>query len=201
MKMKKNVIHHNYKITRKERRLANGHNSFLIFFTGLSGAGKSTLACALERKLYNENIKTYVLDGDNIRGGINKNLGFSPEDRSENNRRIGEISKLYIDAGLVVLAAFVAPYSKDRDFIKKTVTPNNFIEIFVNTSLEECERRDIKGLYKMARKGEIKNLTGINAPYEKPLNPDVEISQHHSIEDSVDIIYAKIKEKLQIKDE
>ena len=175
--MKKNVVKHNYKITRKERRIANGHNSFLIFFTGLSGSGKSTVACALEEKLFKEGIKTYVLDGDNVRRGINRNLSFSPEDRSENNRRIGEIAKLFIDAGLVVLAAFVAPYRKDRDFIKKTVKANNFIEIYMNTSLEECERRDVKGLYEMARKGEIKNMTGIDAPYEEPLNPNVEIKK------------------------
>ena len=183
--MKKNVIQHNYKITRKERRIANGHNSFLIFFTGLSGSGKSTIACALEDKLYQEGIKTYVLDGDNVRRGINRNLSFSPEDRSENNRRIGEIAKLFIDAGVVVLAAFIAPYRKDRSFIKKTVKANNFIEIYVNTSLEECERRDVKGLYQMARKGEIKNMTGITAPYEEPLNPNVEILQQNSIKEDV----------------
>ena len=197
--MKKNVVKHNYKITRKERRIANGHNSFLIFFTGLSGSGKSTIACSLEEKLFKEGIKTYVLDGDNVRRGININLSFSPEDRSENNRRIGEIAKLFIDAGIVVLAAFVAPYRKDRDFIKKTVKVNNFIEIYVNTSLEECERRDVKGLYKMARKGEIKNMTGITAPYEEPLNPNVEILQQNSVKEAVDIIYNKIEEKLQIK--
>jgi len=194
--MKKNVVKHNYKITRKERRIANGHNSFLIFFTGLSGSGKSTIACALEEKLFKEGIKTYVLDGDNVRRGININLSFSPEDRSENNRRIGEIAKLFIDAGIVVLAAFVAPYRKDRDFIKKTVKMNNFIEIYVNTSLEECERRDVKGLYKMARKGEIKNMTGITAPYEEPLNPNVEILQQNSVEEAVDIIYNIVEEKL-----
>ena len=132
-------------------------------------------------------------------GDIRDVVSFSPEDRSENNRRIGDISKLFIDAGLVVLAAFVAPYRKDRDFIKKTVKANNFIEIYVNTSLEECERRDVKGLYKMARKGEIKNMTGITAPYEEPLNPNVEILQQNSIEEAVDIIYNKIEEKLQIK--
>lgn len=197
--MKKNVIQHHYKITHKERQITNGHNSFLIFFTGLSGSGKSTIASALEEKLFKEGIKTYVLDGDNVRRGINKNLSFSPEDRSENNRRIGEIAKLFIDAGLVVLAAFVAPYRKDRDVIKKTVKADNFIEIYVNTSLEECERRDVKGLYKMARKGEIKNMTGIDAPYEEPLNPDVEIVQQISVEEAVDMLYNKIREKLHIK--
>lgn len=197
--MKNNLVEYNYNITRKERRISNGHNSFLIFFTGLSGSGKSTIAAALEEKLFNEGIKTYVLDGDNVRKGINRNLGFSPEDRSENNRRIGEISKLFIDAGIVVLAAFVSPYRKDRDFIKNTVEPDNFIEVFMNTTLEECEKRDVKGLYKMARKGEIKNMTGISAPYEAPLNPDIEILQQTSVQEDVDYIFNLIEEKLNIK--
>ncbi|TFG73586.1 MAG: adenylyl-sulfate kinase [Flavobacteriales bacterium] len=196
--MKKNIVQHDYKITRKERSVANGHGSFLIFFTGLSGSGKSTIANALEEKLYEEGIKTYILDGDNVRRGINRNLGFSPDDRSENNRRIGEIAKLFIDAGLVVLAAFVAPYKKDRDFIKNTVQPDNYFEIFVNTSLEECERRDVKGLYQKARRGEIKNMTGISAPYEAPVNPDVEVKPESSVSEAVEIIYAKIKNKLQV---
>lgn len=197
--MKNNIVEYNYNITRKDRRLANGHNSFLIFFTGLSGSGKSTIASALEAKLFKEGIKTYVLDGDNVRNGINRNLSFSPEDRSENNRRIGEISKLFIDAGVVVLAAFVSPYRKDRNFIKETVDEDNFIEVFMNTSLEECEKRDVKGLYKLARKGEIKNMTGISAPYETPLNPNIEILQHTSVQEDVDYIYSLIEEKLIIE--
>jgi adenylylsulfate kinase len=195
--MNKNVTQHNYKITRKERRMANGHNSFLIFFTGLSGSGKSTIANALEEKLYGEGIKTFVLDGDNVRRGINRNLGFSPEDRSENNRRIGEIAKLFIDAGILVLAAFVAPYKKDREFIKRTVKKENYFEVFVNTPLEECERRDVKGLYQKARKGEIKNMTGITAPYEAPVGPDVEITPLNTVNEAVEIIYTEIKTKLQ----
>jgi len=195
--MEKNITEHNYKVCIKQRRILNKHSSFLIFFTGLSGSGKSTIANALEEKLFTSNIHTYVLDGDNVRRGINKNLGFSPEDRSENNRRIGEISKLFIDAGLVVLAAFVAPYKKDREFIKKTVGEENFIEIFVNTSLKECEERDVKGLYKKARKGEITNMTGVSAPYEKPESPDVEITESNSIEESVVMIYKAIEDKLE----
>lgn len=175
----------------------NGHNSFLVLFTGLSGAGKSTIANALEKRLYEKNISTYVLDGDNIRKGINKNLGFSPEDRSENNRRIGEIARLFIDAGVVVLAAFVSPYKKDRENIMRTVGPMNFIEVFVNTSLGECERRDVKGLYKKARAGEIKNMTGISAPYEIPENPDVEIAQSCSVEEAVELIMNQIKHQLK----
>lgn len=197
--MEKNLVSHSYKIGVEERRKVSGHNSFLIFFTGLSGSGKSTLANALEQRLYEDNIKTYALDGDNVRKGINSNLSFKPEDRSENLRRIGEISKLFIDAGIVVLAAFIAPYEKDRGFIKKTVGPDNYIEVFVNTSIEVCEQRDVKGLYEKARKGEIKNMTGISSPYEQPIEPDVVVSDKHSIQESVDIIYNKIKNQIKLK--
>ena len=196
--MEKNITEHNYKICVKQRQKLNKHSSFLIFFTGLSGSGKSTLANALEEKLFEKEISTYVLDGDNVRRGINKNLGFSPDDRSENNRRIGEISKLFIDAGLIVLAAFVAPYQKDREFIKSCVGENNFVEVFVNTSLEECEKRDVKGLYEKARKGEISNMTGVSAPYEKPINPDIEITEINSVEESVEKIYRLIKNKIEL---
>lgn len=196
--MEKNISDHDYKINRYERQKLNGHNSFVVFFTGLSGSGKSTLANALEVKLNDQKIHTYVLDGDNVRRGINKNLGFSAEDRSENNRRIGEISKLFIDAGLLVLATFIAPYEKDRNIIKETVGSENFVEVFVNTSLEECEKRDIKGLYKKARAGEILNMTGISAPYEAPENPDIEVSHLNSIEESVEIVYDVIKDKLKL---
>lgn len=195
--MSKNIIQHTYKIKRSDRVKANGHNSFMIFFTGLSGSGKSTIANALEQKIFDANIKTYVLDGDNIRKGINRGLTFSPEDRSENNRRIGEISKLFIDAGMVVLAAFVAPYKKDRAYIKDTVGENNYVEVFVNTSLEVCEERDVKGLYKKARKGEIENMTGISAPYENPENADIVLTQELSIEESANTIFEFIKLKLR----
>lgn len=197
--MSKNTIKHEYSISREDRMRSNGHNSFLTFFTGLSGSGKSTIACALEQRLYQDGIRTYVLDGDNIRQGINRGLGFSPKDRSENNRRIGEIAKLFVDAGVVVLAAFVSPYEKDREFIKNTVGAENYVEVFVNTSLEECERRDVKGLYEKARRGEITNMTGISAPYEIPENPDVEVTHEYSIEESVEIIYSYIVKKLQLK--
>ncbi|WP_242091947.1 adenylyl-sulfate kinase [Aestuariivivens sediminicola] len=196
--MKKHLTDHNYRISRAERQKLNGHNAFLVFFTGLSGSGKSTLANALEVRLNHIKVHTYVLDGDNIRRGINKNLGFSPEDRSENNRRIGEISKLFVDAGLVVLAAFVAPYKKDRQFIRDTVGRDNYIEVFVNTSLEECEKRDVKGLYKLARAGKIKNMTGISAPYEIPEEPDIVVSHLNTIEESVDMVFEHIKGKLSL---
>ena len=181
----------------KSDEKANDHNSFLLFFTGLSGSGKSTVANALEQKLFEYGIHTYVLDGDNVRRGINRNLTFSPEDRSENIRRIGEISKLFVDAGIVVLAAFVAPYEEDRLAIKKTVGSDNYVEIFVNTSLEVCEERDVKGLYAKARKGEIKNLTGVSAPYEVPSNPAIEVTHENSVEEAVNIIFETIKNKLR----
>jgi len=198
--MEKNIVAHTYKLSRETRRKTNGHNSFLIFFTGLSGSGKSTIANALEQKLFSEGIKTYVLDGDNVRRGINQGLTFSPEDRSENIRRIGEISRLFIDAGIVILAAFVAPYAKDRQNIKKTVRSKNYVDVFVNTSLEVCEARDVKGLYKKARSGAIKNMTGITAPYEPPTKPAVELTQENSLNEAVHIIYNKIKNKLSLKD-
>ncbi|MDT0607832.1 adenylyl-sulfate kinase [Croceitalea rosinachiae] len=197
--MEKNIVAHSYKIGAEERRELNGHNSLLVFFTGLSGSGKSTLANAFEERLHKEKIRTYVLDGDNVRKGINSNLSFKPEDRSENLRRIGEISKLFIDAGIIVLAAFIAPYQKDRESIKNTVDAANYVEVFVNTPLDVCEERDVKGLYAKARKGQIKNMTGVSAPYESPIEPDVEVSNENSLEESVDIIYNKIKNQIRLK--
>jgi len=200
--MKNNSIPQSYKITKADRSVKNKHNAFLIWFTGLSGSGKSTIANALEESLFNKGIKTYTLDGDNIRNGLNADLTFSPKDRSENIRRIAEVSKLMIDAGLVVLAAFVSPYKKDRDNIRKTVKDVNFVEVFVNTSLEECENRDVKGLYKKARAGDIKNMTGISAPYEAPEQPDIEIkTEQNRIEDAVDQILKFITPKLKLNNE
>lgn len=196
--MNKNIIKHNYNVTKASRKLLNNQNSFLIWFTGLSGSGKSTIANALENKLYNEGYKTYTLDGDNIRKGINNDLTFSAKDRKENIRRIAEIANLMVDAGLIVLAAFVSPYKKDRKNIKNIVGNDNFVEVFVNTSIEICEKRDVKGLYKKARKGEIKDFTGINAPYEAPNNPDIEIiTDNKTIEESVEEIYKIIQLKLK----
>ena len=197
--MKENIIKHNYQVSQEDRSVLLEQNSFLLWFTGLSGSGKSTIANALEHKLYQEGIKTYALDGDNIRKGINNDLTFSPEDRKENIRRIAEVANLMVDAGVVVLAAFVSPYKKDRENIARIVGNDNFVEIFVNTSLEECERRDVKGLYKKARAGEIKDFTGVNAPYEAPDSADVEIvTDGLSIEECVLRIYDKIKPKLKI---
>ncbi|WP_225035068.1 adenylyl-sulfate kinase [Winogradskyella sp. SM1960] len=196
--MSLNTVRHDYKITKANREELRGHKSLLLWFTGLSGSGKSTLANLVETALYKEGISTFSLDGDNIRQGINKDLSFSPDDRTENIRRIAEIANLMMDAGVVTLAAFVSPYIKDREDIKTIVGADNFIEIYVNTSLEECERRDVKGLYKKARAGEIKNMTGISAPYEAPINPDLEIkTDDQSIEASVQTILDFIIQKLK----
>ena len=200
--MKENIIPHDYQISIQDRRLLNKHNSFLIWFTGLSGSGKSTIANVVEQILHKKNIKTYTLDGDNIRKGINKDLTFSPQDRTENIRRIAEIANLMVDAGNVVLAAFVSPYKKDREDIKNIVKDVNFVEIFINTSVEECERRDVKGLYKKARAGEIKNMTGISAPYEAPEHPDIEIkTENQTVEEAAAKIVMYIESKLKLKDE
>jgi adenylylsulfate kinase len=197
--MEENIIRHEYNVDRNDRRRNLDQNSFLIWFTGLSGSGKSTIANALEHKLHNLGYKTYALDGDNIRKGINRGLTFSPEDRTENIRRIAEVASLLVDAGIIVLAAFVSPYKKDRENIRKIMGNDNFVEVFVNTSLEECERRDVKGLYKKARAGEIDDFTGISAPYEAPDAPDVEIiTDDLDLEQCVDSVFEKIKPKLKI---
>ena len=194
--MSQNVVFQEYRITKSDREKKNGHNAFLIWFTGLSGSGKSTLANLLEIELFNTGVSTYTLDGDNIRTGINKNLGFSAADRSENIRRIAEISNLFIEAGTVVIGAFVSPYLKDRENIKNMVGAENFVEIYVNTSIEECEARDVKGLYKKVRAGEIQNMTGITDPYEAPLHPDLEIQTEH---ESIEISIKKIINYIEIK--
>ena len=196
--MSLNTVKHNYKVTKTDREEKQGNKAFLLWFTGLSGSGKSTLANLVEVALHKQNKSTYVLDGDNIRQGINKDLSFAPEDRSENIRRIAEVSKLMVHAGIITLAAFVSPYLKDRALVKKIVGENNFIEIFVNTSLEECEHRDVKGLYKKARSSEIKNMTGISAPYEAPVKPNLEVvTDGQPIEESVKIILEFINTKLK----
>ncbi len=200
--MKENIIPHTYQVSIDDRRKSNNHNSLLIWFTGLSGSGKSTIANVVEQELYKLGIKTYTLDGDNIRKGINNDLTFSPEDRTENIRRIAETANLMVNAGIVVLAAFVSPYKKDRENIRSIVKDVNFVEIFINTSVEECERRDVKGLYKKARAGEIKNMTGISAPYEAPDNPDIEINtEKETVEDAVSRILEYLTPKLKLNHE
>lgn len=194
----KNIIKHTYHISQEDRNKKNKHNSFVIWFTGLSGSGKSTIANQLEKKLFDMGLKTYSLDGDNIRSGLNKGLSFTEDDRTENNRRIAEVAKLFMDAGLVTITAFISPLSKDRKKAREIIGSENFIEIFVNTPLEICEARDIKGLYKKARQGEIENFTGISSPYEAPYNPDIEVkTETESIEDSVERIFKMLKVKLE----
>lgn len=196
--MKRNITSQQFQVSHQHREEKNGHRSFLIWFTGLSGSGKSTIANALEAELYKKGIKTYILDGDNVRGGLNKDLDFDPKDRTENIRRIAEVSNLMIDAGIVVLSAFISPYKKDREAVRTIVKDSRFVEVFVNTSLEECEKRDVKGLYKKARAGEIKNMTGISAPYEAPEKPDVEIkTETETIEQAINKIMKVITNKLK----
>lgn len=194
-----NIIKQDYFVDQSMRCKQNGHNSFVLWFTGLSGSGKSTIANKLERKLYERGIRTYSLDGDNIRGGLNNDLSFSKEDRHENIRRIAEVARLFVDAGMVTITAFISPRKEDRGVAKGIIGQENFLEIFVNTPLEVCEQRDVKGLYKKARKGEIKGFTGVDAPYENPVDPDIEIkTTEESIEESVDRILREIKIKLEL---
>jgi adenylyl-sulfate kinase len=195
--MEKHIIPQEFQIDQRQRSSIKGHRPLLVWFTGLSGSGKSTLANALERALFERKVHTYLLDGDNVRAGLNKNLSFSPEDRTENIRRIAEVGKLMLDAGLVVLASFVSPYREDRENVKRIVGYGNFVEIFVNTPIDECERRDVKGLYTKARAGEIKNFTGVSAPYEAPMAPDIEIDTTKvSVEEAVAVILEFIAKKI-----
>jgi adenylylsulfate kinase len=198
MEEKLHIIQHDYGISRQEREAKNGYRSVCLWFTGLSGSGKSTLANLVELKLYNQEFNTYILDGDNIRKGLNKDLNFSEQGRIENIRRIGEVAKLMVDAGIIVLAAFVSPFLKDRQMLRDLMG-EIFIEIFVDTPLEICEQRDVKGLYKKARMGEISNFTGISSPFEIPPHPDVHIhTDQQSINDSVKTIIDSILPKLKI---
>lgn len=168
-----NITWHEADIKKEDREKLNGHKAVVLWFTGLSGSGKSTLAHAVENALYDKGCRTYVLDGDNIRHGLNKNLGFSPEDRTENIRRIGEVAKLFIDAGVIAMTAFISPYRDDRDQARAIAGPGNFIEVYVKADLDVCESRDPKGLYKKARAGQIPEFTGISAPYEEPLAAEI----------------------------
>lgn len=176
MEVVRNIVWHNATITKEDRHRMNGHKSAILWFTGLSGAGKSTLANKVEEKLFERGIHTYVLDGDNVRHGLNKGLGFTAEDRKENIRRIGEVAKLFVDAGTFVATAFISPYIEDRDMVRNIVKDGEFLEVYVYAPLEVCEDRDPKGLYKKARAGEIKNFTGIDDPYEAPKNPELLIN-------------------------
>jgi adenylylsulfate kinase len=189
-----NVIYHQASVTRQRRNKLNDHHSVVLWFTGLSGSGKSTLAHALEEKLFQKGCRTFVLDGDNIRHGLNSNLDFSEKSRTENIRRVSEVSKLMMESGLIVMTAFISPFNKDRNEARKLISSDDFIEIYCKASLETCEARDVKGLYKRARAGEIKNYTGIDSPYEKPENPELVIdTDQQSLEESMSNILDFLK--------
>jgi adenylylsulfate kinase len=197
---KKDLYWHEHSITVEERRNSYNYKSCVIWFTGLSAAGKSTLANALTARLHLLGVKSYVLDGDNIRHGLNKNLGFSPEDRKENIRRIGEVAKLFVDAGLIAMTAFISPYKEDRNDARKLLKEDEFIEVFVKCSLLECEKRDPKGIYKKARSGEIKEFTGISAPYEDPENPEIVLeTDKMSLEECIETILNYLRENEYMK--
>ena len=184
-----NVVWAETEITKEKRNLLNNQHSAILWFTGLSGSGKSTVANAVEDYLHNHTIRTYILDGDNVRHGLNGDLGFSEEDRKENIRRIGEVSKLFIDAGVMVLTSFISPFINDRDCVRKIVHDHEFVEIHVKCPLNVCEQRDVKGLYAKARNGEIKQFTGIDSPYEEPQNPEITVDTSAlSIEEATDKI-------------
>lgn len=193
-----NVHWHGGEINRPERAQLLGHGGATLWFTGLSGSGKSTIAVALEQALYQRGVLVYRLDGDNIRLGINKNLGFSAEDRAENIRRVGEVSKLFVDGGMIVLSSFISPYLVDRQIVRELHEADNmpFIEVFVDCSLEAAEERDPKGLYKKARAGEIKNFTGIDDPYEAPEAPEVHLhTDQQSLEEEVEHLIALLEKQ------
>jgi len=189
-----NTIYHNATVTRERRNQLNGHKSVVIWFTGLSGSGKSTLAHSVEEKLHNLDCRTFVLDGDNVRHGLSSNLTFSDDDRKENIRRIGEAANLMMEAGVIAMTAFISPFKKDRNLVRQMLPQEDFIEIYCKASLEVCESRDVKGLYKLARAGEIKNYTGIDSPYEAPSNPELVIdTESESLEGSVDRVLDFLK--------
>jgi adenylylsulfate kinase len=192
-----NTTYHNATVLRESRNKLNNHKSVVIWFTGLSGSGKSTLAHSVEEALYNLNCRTFVLDGDNVRHGLSSNLTFSDDDRRENIRRIGEVSKLMLEAGIIAMAAFISPFKNDRNLVRQLLPKGDFIEMYCMASLKTCEARDVKGLYKRARAGEIKNYTGIDSPYEEPDNPEIVINTEiEAVQESV----ARVINFLKLKD-
>ncbi len=187
----------NFQISRAKKEALNGHKSFVVWLTGFSGSGKSTVANQLEIALFEKGVRSFCLDGDNTRLGINKDLGFSSADRTENIRRVAEMAKLFLESGTIVITSFISPLISDREMAKKIIGSTDFVEVFINCPLAICEQRDVKGLYAKARKGEIKDFTGIDSPFEAPLNSDIELfTNQNSIEECVKIILEKISEKL-----
>lgn len=191
----KNVVWHGRSVSKEERSVLKKQKPCLIWFTGLSGAGKSTVANALDRWLHDNGYHTYLLDGDNVRHGLNKDLGFSDEDRVENIRRVGEVSGLFVDAGLITLSAFISPFRSERRMVRDMFSDGEFIEVYINTPISVCEERDPKGLYKKARSGQILRFTGIDSEYESPLNPSISIdTSKGSVEHSVERIVSYLRE-------
>ena len=191
-----NIIWHNTTISKIDRHLQNGHKSCVLWFTGLSGSGKSTLANAVDHELFRNGFRSYCLDGDNIRHGLNSDLSFRKEDRKENIRRIGEVTKLFVDSGQIISSAFISPFREDRKLVRNMFKAGEFIEIYLNCPIQICEIRDPKGLYKKARKGEISDFTGITSPFEPPLAPEIIIETNKmTIKDSVEEIFTFLKEK------
>jgi adenylylsulfate kinase len=191
-----NITWHDGTVTRAEREKLLGQRGVTIWLTGLSGSGKSTIAVAAQGALHERGTHSYVLDGDNVRHGLNQNLGFSPEDRTENIRRIGEVAKLFTDAGIIALTSFISPYRADRDAVRAIMEPGDFVEVLVDASVETCEGRDVKGLYKKARAGEIPEFTGISAPYEAPEKPELVLDTNsQTVEESVEQLMGHLEEK------
>jgi len=184
-----NVVWHNTTITKSDRNKLLNQRPFLLWFTGLSASGKSSIANIVEQKLFNKKHNTYLLDGDNVRHGLNRDLGFNEESRVENIRRIGEVAKLFLDAGIITLTAFISPFKSDRNLVRELFDEGDFLEVFIDSSLEVCEKRDPKGMYAKARKGEIKNFTGISSPYENPENPEIHVINNNiSLDEAADQI-------------
>ncbi len=191
----KYIIPHGHTISKENRQQLKGHKSCILWYTGLSGSGKSTVANKVEEKMFEMGLHTYILDGDNVRMGLNKGLGFSDDDRKENIRRIGEVSKLFVDAGVIVGTAFISPFRSDRDMVRSIVKEGEFIEIYVDTPLDVCESRDPKGLYKKARAGEIKQFTGIDSPYEAPEKAEIDLlTANRSVDECADEVINWLQE-------
>ncbi len=196
--MSNNITFHHHKISKEDREKLKNQKAVLFWLTGLSGSGKSTIANRLEEKLFNLGKHTYILDGDNIRFGLNSDLGFSEKDREENIRRIGEVAKLFVDAGIIVITAFISPFQKDRERVRKLFPNGEFVEVFIDTPLEICKKRDPKGLYQKVERGEIRNFTGIDSPYEKPENSEIYIdTTKMDIETSTNFIIEYYVKKFQ----
>lgn len=200
--MERKLVWHNATVTRQRREALNGHRGVIVWFTGLSGAGKSTLAHSVEERLHRAGCRTFVFDGDNVRHGLCSDLSFSAQDRQENIRRIGEMTKLFIEAGVVALTAFISPFRADRDRVRMLVGPDDFLEVYCHCPLEICEKRDVKGMYQKARRGEIPQFTGISSPYEEPLAPELILDTgNKSVDECASEVLALLRHRAVINDD